>query len=537
MVALAWLVCAPPAAAATVNSATVFTELEPEHPWIAAPDATYQITGGTGNVTVFVQSGDVHRRFRFSSAPPDVLKPGVYDRAIRSEERGRPGIDVDNCNGFDGRFEIKDFALGADGVPTRLWAVFEYQCEERRWPGFGEIRYGVPSPDGSAYAVPAVQRWPAWDFGRPRVDAPVTVRATAPVELGNARITGADAASFSIVSDGCSGQSLAAGASCQVLTRFSAGAPGARTATLEVGPAQSTLQGFNYGGRTRLDINGQPGNSNPEPPVFGAFTPPDSWFDVSGRNTSAGFYVAGRGSGWNGLFRAANGAPLTPGRYTGAQNNLTQPDPQPAPGMEISNLWGYGGDGCSNELREFTITDLTRYPDGATKSLGADFERRCTSPPGTIIAGSIAFRVGDTTPPAPWMTGSGTTVGDPVPAGSAPPAPAPRATAAWRCTGPVRVRGTRRSNRLHGTRRADRIVAGRGNDRVNAGRGNDCVSGGSGRDRISGGPGADLLLGGSGRDVLTGGPGSDRIDCGPGNDTAYVGPGDRTRHCEHVRRR
>jgi RTX calcium-binding nonapeptide repeat (4 copies) len=511
----------------------VFSELQPDRAWTAVPDAVYGITGSTRNVTVFVQSGNVDRSFRFAAAPPDVLKPGVYDRAIRFEERGRPGIDVDSCNNNDARFEIKDFAVGADGVPTRLWAVFEYQCEETGWPQFGEIRYGVPGPDGSAYAVPAVQRWPAWDFGRPRVDAPVTVRAAAPAQLGAARITGTDAASFSIVSDGCSGQSLPAGASCQVLVRFGAAAPGARTATLEIGPAQSVLQGFNYGGRTRLDISGQPGDNGVEPPVFGAFTPPDSWFYVTGRDSAAGFYVAGRGSGWTGSFRAANGVPLALGRYTGAQNNMSQPSPQPAPGMSITNAWGYG-DPCSSELREFTITDVTRYPDGATKSLGADFERRCTSPPGTIVAGTIAFRVGDTTPLAPWITG--VPAGEPTPASSAP-APASRAKEVWRCTGPVRVRGTRRANRLRGTPRADRIVAGRGNDRINAGRGNDCVSGGPGRDRIAGGPGADLLLGGSGRDVLTGGPGKDRLDCGPGRDTVYVGRGDRTRHCERVRRR
>lgn len=212
---------------------------------------------------------------------------------------------------------------------------------------------------------------------------------------------------------------------------------------------------------------------------------------------------------------------------------MTQPSPQPAPGLSISNTWGYG-DPCSNEVREFTITDITRYPDGATKSLGADFERRCTSPPGTIVAGTIAFRVGDTTPLAPWMTG--VPAGEPAPPSSAP-APAGRAELRWRCTGPVRVRGTRRANRLRGTPRADRIVAGRGNDRINAGRGNDCVSGGPGHDRIAGGPGADLLLGGSGRDVLTGGSGRDRLDCGPGRDTAYISRGDRTRRCEHVRRR
>jgi hypothetical protein len=113
-------------------------------------------------VTVFVREGESQTEsFHFDAPVGEVLKPGVYDRALRYEERGRPGMWV-------GRFEIKDFALGADGVPTRLWAVFEYQCEERTWPEFGEVRYNVPRPEAPAYAVPAVQRWSAWDFGRVR---------------------------------------------------------------------------------------------------------------------------------------------------------------------------------------------------------------------------------------------------------------------------------------------------------------------------------------------------------------------------------
>lgn len=192
------------------------------------------------------------------------------------------------------------------------------------------------------------------------------------------------------------------------------------------------------------------------------------------------------------------------------------------------------GDPCSDVVREFTVTDITRYPDDVTtKSLGIDFEIRCTSPPGTIVAGTIAFRVGDTTPLAPWMTG--TPAGTPSSASSAPGAPS--GPAAWRCAGRVSVRGTRRANRVRGTRRADRILAGRGDDRISAGRGNDCVSGGAGADRLAGGPGADLLLGGAGRDVIAGGPGRDRLDCGPGRDVAYAGRGDRTRNCERVRRR
>ena len=529
--AVAWLVGAAPAPAATVSSVTVYDEVGATSGWTAAPDAQYSISGSARDVTVFVREGESQSESLHFDAPVgEVLKPGVYDRALRYEERGRPGMWVGGCNGYVGRFEIKDFALGADGVPTRLWAVFEYQCEERTWPEFGEVRYNVPQPDGPAYAVPAVQRWSAWDFGRPRRDVPVTVRATAPVQLPGARISGGDAAAFSIVSDGCAGRSLVAGGSCQVVVRFAAGAPGARSATLEVGPVQSTLQGFNYGGRTRLDITGQPGEGDPEPPVFGAFTPPDSRFSVHGRNSAAGFWVGGRGGGWTGTFRTANGAPLVPGRYTGVKNNMHLPSPQPEPGMDIDTLWGYG-DPCSADEREFTVNEITRYPDdGTTKSMEIAFEHRCTSPPGVLVAGTISFRVGDTTPLAPWMSG--------VPAGTPSPATSQAGTGGrpeWRCTGRVRVRGTARANRLHGTRRADRILAGRGDDRIRAGRGSDCVAGGAGRDRIAGGPGADLLLGGAGRDVLVGGPGRDRLDCGPGRDTAFAGRGDRTRGCERVR--
>ena len=212
----------------------------------------------------------------------DVLKPGVYDRALEWVERGRPAIRAPMCSVEYGRFEIKDFALGADGVPNRVWVVFEYQCDEHTWPQFGEVRYNAPRPTGPRTPCRRCSAGrPGTSAGRAG-DIPVTVRATAPVQLPGARITGADAAAFGIVSDGCAGRSLAAGGSCQVVVRFAAGAPGARSATLEVGPAHSTLQGFNYGGRTRLDITGQPGEGDPEPPVFGAFTPPDSRFSVHG---------------------------------------------------------------------------------------------------------------------------------------------------------------------------------------------------------------------------------------------------------------
>ena len=513
LVVLAGLgVGAPPALAAPVSSATLFDEAELDARWTAAANATYAIEGDAREVQVSVRDPDGDDYwFWFASPPPAFLKAGVYDRAMRATPKaGRPGMYISrpssSCNSYDGRFEIKDFALGADGVPSRLWVVYEYLCDGGQ-PEFGEVRYATQRPDGAAFAVPAVQRWAANDFGRPRIAVPVTVRATTPAQLGTARISGTNPPDFVIESDGCSGRQLAAGASCDVLVRFRAQAPGARTAVLDLGGGvQSQLQGFNYGGRTRLDIDGE--STDPEEPEkFGVFTPADTWIKAYGGGSGAGFLASrGHDGGWVGSFRAAHDDPLVPGSYSGTRPNTHQQLPQPVPGLEIAGLGPYGGP-CTNSTGEFTVTEIAHYPDGAVRSFAASFTEHCPAPTyRPLVTGSVAFRAGDTTPPAPWMTGGPAGAPDPGVAGS-PLAPAGRAP--WRCRGRAASRtptlGTRRANHLRGSWRAERIVAGAGDDRVVAGRGDDCVDGGRGRDRLYGGAGADLLRGGPGRDVLIGG--------------------------------
>ena len=541
-VALAAAFMAPDASAATVSSATLFDEGSTYTDWTAASNATYLIQGDAREVIVYVTEAD-HRMstFRFSAPRGTTLATGVYDRAVEATDpRDRPGIYVSRpssgCERYDGRFEIKDFALGANGVPTRLWAVFEYRCDELP-PQFGEVRYATSRPDGPAFAIPAVQRWAADDFGRPRDAVPVTVRATASAQLGAARLTGTDAGDFAIENDGCSGRQLAAGGSCAVMVRFRPRGPGARTAVLDLGAARSTLQGFSYGGRTRLEITGEPPpNFDPEP-EFGVFTPADARIIATGVGSHAWFGASHPDNGWSGSFRGANDAPLVPGHYAPTEPVKVLPYPQPLPGMTISAT--YGGP-CSDGPGDLTITETTHYPDGEVRSFAADFLQHCSDqwPGDPYVRGSIAFRAGDTTPLAPWMTAG---AAEPVPAAPA----APPSAGARGCRALRRITGSRRANRLRGSRSADWIVAGRGNDRVRAGGGNDCVDGGGGNDRVSGGSGADRLSGGRGRDVvsggpgrdvLVGGPGRDRLLCGRGRDVAVASRGDRTRGCERVRR-
>ena len=539
---LAAAVVAPAARAATTNSATLFDDTRSTShrfaPFTAhAGNATYAIEGDARAVRVWVRdAGGDDWSFGFAAPPPELLEPGVYDRATTmTYERGRPGMrasrPASGCATIDGRFEIKEFALGPDGVPDRLWAVFELLCDNFR-PEHGEVRFNAQGPAGPITPVPAVQRWAAQDFGVPHIPAAVTLRATAAASVGQLSIAGSQAADFSLESDGCSGRTLAAGATCQVRVGFQPRAVGARTAVLSSGNGvRVPLQGFSYGGRTRLELHSEPGD-----PVGGGrdltFTPANAWIRGYAVGSRAGFFVSDNEvlDGWIGSFRAAMDAPLVPGRYTGARATTHLQMPQPEPGLRIDE-----NSPCTEGAGEFTVTDIAHHPDGGVQSYEASFVQRCSPADSGVLRGVFSYRVGDTTPPAPWMAGGPAAVDDV--AGGVPQGGAPGGVA-WRCgAGSARRQariGTRRADRLRGSGRSDRILARRGNDRVDAGRGDDCVVGGPGRDRLRGGPGADLVRGGAGRDVVIGGRGRDRVDCGPGRDVAHVGPGDRTRGCERI---
>jgi WD40 repeat protein len=68
----------------------------------------------------------------------------------------------------------------------------------------------------------------------------VTSLAAQPLAVTATAVTGDDAADFAIVSDSCLGQKLALGQQCSILTRFTPGAVGARSATLTLADNEPT---------------------------------------------------------------------------------------------------------------------------------------------------------------------------------------------------------------------------------------------------------------------------------------------------------
>ncbi|HYU60188.1 MAG TPA: FG-GAP-like repeat-containing protein [Solirubrobacterales bacterium] len=73
------------------------------------------------------------------------------------------------------------------------------------------------------------------EIGRVSAPQPVTVTVgSEPVQMTSATTTGADPGDFLVSGDGCTGQTLAAGASCQVFIRFAPSADGTRTARLVI---------------------------------------------------------------------------------------------------------------------------------------------------------------------------------------------------------------------------------------------------------------------------------------------------------------
>jgi hypothetical protein len=119
-------------------------------------------------------AGDVLAVGPLKIAPPlgGTLGVGVYDPAAAMARRDatHAGLDVadDSCDEFDARFQILDLAWGADGLPARLWVVYEEHCY-RDETAYGELRLNEPA--GPAVAVPGVLRWAALEpgaSGRPR---------------------------------------------------------------------------------------------------------------------------------------------------------------------------------------------------------------------------------------------------------------------------------------------------------------------------------------------------------------------------------
>lgn len=373
----------------------------------APPSGSVTASGGGGQLSVGVGGGPTGAGFsmEFAAPPGSALGTGVYVDAERAAFRsaGHPGIDISGdgrgCNEDAGRFEVKDLAWGAKGAVQRLWLVYEQHCEGGTAATFGEIRVNEPAPDAPAVTVPAIVRWPPVERGGAGTAVPVTLFAPAATQVSGVAVHGDHPGDFPIRVDECSGRSLPAGGSCQVWLRFAATAPGTRTAALEVAAGGRTyataLQGFSYGGTTKVTMHSDPGDY-----IGGgrdwSYTPANSTVGIGGGREHVSFGIdGGDGSWWSGDFDPPQGDIIAPGPY---ENATRYPFNGTGAGLDV----GGNGRGCNELTGRFVVNEAVFDPGGRLKSFDATFEQHCegASP---ALHGEVAYRAGDTTAPAPWM--------------------------------------------------------------------------------------------------------------------------------------
>ena len=432
--------CAPAsAAAAPTGSATMFSE---RGDYIGGGvQRTYDTRAGdrvsasasNSSLGVSVSGGPYGDSYSMEFVAPDgqALQPGVYVGAQRApfHESSRPGIEVSGdgrgCNEIAGSFEVRDLTRAPDGSVQSAWVVYEQHCEGGTSALFGEVRIGDPAPA----VAPSLVRWPALDSGGGGQAVPVWFTATAPIT--KVAIEGDAAADYAVRIDDCTG---AGPGRCDVWVRFVPTAPGTRTAWLRTTDATGArtdvpLQGFDYGGTTGLTMKSDTGDY-----IGGGATltyGPDSSISVGGSRSYIGASVDGvNGDWWDLDFEPAAGDVLAPGTYTGATR---YPFNGSGPGLSVSGT----GRGCNQLDGSFTVNEL-RMDGGDLHSLSISFEQHCEHAT-AALRGTLSFRAGDTTQPAPWMVAGGpTAIGGPPPAATARRPPRLRTPA--RIRHPPRIR-------------------------------------------------------------------------------------------------
>jgi hypothetical protein len=383
-----------------------------------ASNASFTVSGSAGDLTVAISSnaGDWWN-LEFAAPPGQTLQPGVYDNAGRAPFRGagEPGVDIEGdgrgCNTDSARFEVKDIHTDSSGVPDRLWIVYEQRCEGAEPALFGEVRIGEPASDAALTTLPGLVRWPANNFGTPETVVPAAFVASSRVDLTTASLTGADPSDFAIRDDECGGETLPAGAACSVYVRFTPSGPGLRTATLVVhdtaGNAYTVpLQGWTYGGTTRLVMSSDSGDFVGQGLQY-SFDPTDGNIEAVGTRQSFSFSINAGQEWWSGDFAPSQGDIFAPNStWTGAQRT---PFRGASAGVDVN------GDsrGCNTVIGQLHVIDATYAPDGTMKTFGVTFDQHCEGAQ-PALHGEFDWRLGDKTPPAPWMAN--------------PPTPSPTAT-------------------------------------------------------------------------------------------------------------
>ncbi|HEY5197099.1 MAG TPA: hypothetical protein VIJ51_08735 [Solirubrobacteraceae bacterium] len=401
------------------------------------------------SVAVVEASGD-GSSFSLSFAAPagETLQTGEYAAATRYpfESAGQAGIDVSGeggCNQEYGSFDVKDVHLDASGAVDRLWLVYEVRCESMGAADvFGEVRLNEPATGSGPYSEPTTVQWPGIDLERPARVVPVRIFA-GPTDrtVASVALTGPGAADYSMRLDQCTGQTLAAGTSCDVFPRYGPTNPGASPAAeLVVRMTDSSvvdvpLGGFAYGGTTEMALESDPGDW-----IGGGV---DSFYDessaditASGTRESVSFAVAGDdGSYMTADFVPGNNDILVPGAtYTDASRYGFSNE---GTGMDVTG----NGRGCNVLSGEFTVTDIDFDPEGNLLDAGVTFVQHCEN--GTpALRGAFEWRAQTPAVLAPGIISSTPPVSVPPPAADAPtggdPSP-PAATPPSSSPAPVSV--------------------------------------------------------------------------------------------------
>ena len=254
---------------------------------------------------------------------------------------------------------------------------------------------------------------------------PVTVRAAGVSRVTGVAIDGPQANDFAVRDDGCSGTSLAAGATCRVSVAWSPRAAGTRIATLHVALASGQvldvpLQGFMYSGTTRYQFSGGPAGSGTE-----SYTPGTAQLDISGADTVVRLEVRDIDNGttfWDATFSPRPGDTLRPGSY---DNAARYPFNGSQPGMDVN---GHGS-GCNTVSGHFTVREATYNRYDEVQSFAVDFVQYCDGDPSNEWRGSLDYRSGDTAARPPWITGAAAP-GAPGGGGATPTRPAASGTGA-----------------------------------------------------------------------------------------------------------
>jgi hypothetical protein len=194
----------------------------------------------------------------FEAPQGQTLAPGDYPNAQRFpfETGDNAGLSVygdgRGCNEEFDRFVVKDIHVTAGGVPDRFWATYELHCEQPHRPALtGEVRVGEPAASTPEKVEPRAIAYRNTDVGSASPGIPLTVTAgPSGANIGAVALQGAGAGQFHVDSDGCTGQSLPAAATCQVYVSARPTAAGDQAAQLAVTDTSTDV--------TTVDLSLQP---------------------------------------------------------------------------------------------------------------------------------------------------------------------------------------------------------------------------------------------------------------------------------------